>query len=262
VTVTGTNVKRGHDKKDARKFGRTLMETATCGERNHYLWRCIGPAQGKETTMTFEPRSLEVFQDCALFDSPGGPPFIRDALLTNVVPPWRHNREREEEASKHTIGDADIMVFERAAADELPSACLFLFSTPNGYEVSNIVPTNPGQLGYSKYNALLQNFVTLVVNPATERANFKVRLTAPHQSINDWVSSRTATALRQFSAAANKSTGSSHPLDRKNVGLALLFPLIRRRSGWTQRTCSLVARGGWLGRRLSARPGNPIRIRA
>jgi hypothetical protein len=238
------------------------METATCGERNHYLWRCIGPAQGKETTMTFEPRSLEVFQDCALFDSPGGPPFIRDALLTNVVPPWRHNREREEEASKHTIGDADIMVFERAAADELPSACLFLFSTPNGYEVSNIVPTNPGQLGYSKYNALLQNFVTLVVNPATERANFKVRLTAPHQSINDWVSSRTATALRQFSAAANKSTGSSHPLDRKNVGLALLFPLIRRRSGWTQRTCSLVARGGWLGRRLSARPGNPIRIRA
>jgi hypothetical protein len=191
------------------------METATCGERNHYLWRCIGPAQGKETTMTFEPRSLEVFQDCALFDSPGGPPFIRDALLTNVVPPWRHNREREEEASKHTIGDADIMVFERAAADELPSGCLFLFSTPNGYEVSNIVPTNPGQLGYSKYNALLQNFVTLVVNPATERANFKVRLTAPHQSINDWVSSRTATALRQFSAAANKSTGSSHPLDRK-----------------------------------------------
>ena len=166
------------------------METATCGERNHYLWRCIGPAQGKETTMTFESRSLEVFQDCALFDSPGGPPFIRDALLTNVVPPWRHNREREEEASKHTIGDADIMVFERAAADELPSGCLFLFSTPNGYEVSNIVPTNPGQLGYSKYNALLQNFVTLVVNPATERANFKVRLTAPHQSINDWVSSR------------------------------------------------------------------------
>jgi hypothetical protein len=168
-----------------------------------------------EIAMTFEPKSLEVFQDCALFGSAGRPPAIREALLNGVVAPWRHNPEREEQVSKQVIDGADVLVFERSAADDLPAASLFLWSAPNGYEVSNIVPPNPGQLSYSEYNALLREFVKRVVTPAAERAKFEVRLTAAQQSIDDWVSPRTALALRQFSAAANKSTGSSHPLDRK-----------------------------------------------
>lgn len=81
--------------------------------------------------------------------------------------------------------------------------------------MSNIVPLQAGELGYGKYNAILRDFEKRIAAPAARKADFEVKTTAARQSIDDWVPSKVADALRRFSAWANKSTGSAHPADRK-----------------------------------------------
>jgi hypothetical protein len=164
--------------------------------------------------MTFEPKALEVFQDCALISRGERPEVIREALLNSLVPPWSHSEKREKQLSSRTMPEADVLVLECRAHKGLASAFVALWSSPNGYEVSNIVPIETSKLSYSQYNAVLQDFVSRIAKPAAERAKFDVRLTSSQQSLVDWVSPEAATALRMFSAAANKSTGSSHPMDR------------------------------------------------
>ena len=85
----------------------------------------------------------------------------------------------------------------------------------NGYKVPNIVPRDYGELGITGYNDILNDFIDLIVKPASECSEFCVKITEREQSIQDWTSKEAADALHSFSVAANKSTGSGHPSDRK-----------------------------------------------
>jgi hypothetical protein len=61
----------------------------------------------------------------------------------------------------------------------------------------------------------LQDFAERIARPAAQRVGFQVKTTAARQSVEDWLSPKAAKALTLFSRAANKSRGSSHPLDRR-----------------------------------------------
>lgn len=76
------------------------------------------------------------------------------------------------------------------------------------------MPQNVGELGIAKYNAILRDFVAMIAEPAARTGDFKVELSSPHQSLDDWLDSEPAVALRRFSRLANKSTGAAHPMDR------------------------------------------------
>ena len=162
-----------------------------------------------------EPNSIEVFQDLALRGPANARDKLRLALIERASPPWAHAEDAEKRLASITVLEGDILAFEREADDLLPAAGLTLWSRPDGYEVTNIVPREMGQLGYAKYNALLQEFVAQIAEPAAAAARFSVEVTAGNQSLEDLTSPEVAKALRQFSGAANKSTGSSHPADRK-----------------------------------------------
>ena len=45
--------------------------------------------------------------------------------------------------------------------------------------------------------------------------NIKVELTSNEKNMEDWISENSLKKLKLFSIAANKSTGSAHPLDKK-----------------------------------------------
>jgi hypothetical protein len=107
------------------------------------------------------------------------------------------------------------MAFERDSGEGLEAAGVVLWGDEKGYKIINIVPLKVRELGYRGYNALLQDFAARVARPAAEMAGFKIELTSNRQSLDDWLPVEAATALRQFSVLANKSTGSSHPSDRK-----------------------------------------------
>lgn len=188
-----------------------------------------------------------VFQDLTLRAGAGASPGIRAALLDTAVSPWRHEPEMEREAKGMASADEDILVFARDADRDVKAASLFLWSNAGGYEVTNIVPRNGDGLGERGYNAVLSDFVERVVRPASARAGFRIEATAAEQTLEDWLPDAAASALRRFSATANRATGSSHPSDQARwhtfliaahgAAPALGTDLLRRwliEDGWTE----------------------------
>lgn len=175
-----------------------------------------------------DTNSIEVFQDLMLRAPAGDLSSVRSALLEHVAGQWSHAPEAENKLKKNTSLDGDVIAFQRKADSALPAAGLTLWSHADGYEVSNIVPREMGQLGFAKYNALLQEFADLIARPAAVAAGFLVEVTSSSQSLQDVSSPEVAAALTRFSGAANKSTGSTHPADRKRW---MHFLILEHRSG-------------------------------
>jgi hypothetical protein len=172
--------------------------------------------------MTSATKQLEVFQDLVLYGPAESRPALRKALLDRVAAPWHHDETKERQLSRDASGAADILAFQREESDGLAGATLTLWSQPDGYKVTNIVPLELGRLGYTRYNAILQDFEQQLAGPAAQQVGFRVKMTAARESIEDWLSPKAAQALWRFSRAANKSTGSSHPLDRERWFLFLI----------------------------------------
>lgn len=173
-------------------------------------------AHEMSTNIAIEPRrTLEVFQDLDLRGPVKDRSALREALLECVAAPWCHSEEKERALSTSAREYSDVLIFERAASDGLAAATIVLWSRPDGYEVTNIVPLDITELGRSQYNAILRDFEKQIATPAAGRVGFGVETTPPRQSIEEWASGSVVEALRRFSGAANKGTGSSHPLDQR-----------------------------------------------
>jgi hypothetical protein len=157
-------------------------------------------------------QDISVFQDLSLHCDTITLTDIRSALLKQATGPWRHAEERENKIPAHSSGD-DVIVFTREKGGGIEAVNLFMFSNNSVYKVTNIVPSQIGELSIDCYNSVLKDFVVHVVEPARRTVDFQIDITSARQSLNDWVSSDVAEALRRFSGSANKSTGSSHPLD-------------------------------------------------
>jgi hypothetical protein len=158
-------------------------------------------------------RTLEEFRDLKLRGPDSRRAEFRAALIANASDGWRHAPEREEHASAYSR-DADVVAFEHEKSNDLASAGLILWWRPGMYEVTNIVPIELRELKYGAYNALLNDFVAKVVAPIAGNFGFTIETTKDQQSLDDWVPKHVADALRSFSGAANKGTGSSHPMDQ------------------------------------------------
>ena len=81
--------------------------------------------------------------------------------------------------------------------------------------MTNIVPDGASQFDPEEYNAILQDFRVQIAEAAARKAGFIVETTNPNQSLDDWLTPKAAQTLGEFSATANKGTGSAHPRDRE-----------------------------------------------
>jgi hypothetical protein len=91
-------------------------------------------------------------------------------------------------------------------------------SPPEGAYVSNVLPgaeTGLSSLTPAQYHEILESFRDEVLLPVTRGKHLQVYLGDYTVDIEHWLSQDAAKLLRGFSRLANKSTGSSHPLDRK-----------------------------------------------
>ena len=82
------------------------------------------------------------------------------------------------------------------------------------FYVSNIIPAEAHRLSHGEYNGVLEDFYEKVFRPYAEQSGIPHNLTGADVGLDHWMSGATAEKLREFSACANKSTGSSHPNDR------------------------------------------------
>ncbi|TXT25787.1 MAG: hypothetical protein FD131_4465 [Rhodocyclaceae bacterium] len=158
--------------------------------------------------------SIEVFQNLHL-KGRSSASSIRTGILAQVQAPWHHDQEREEDIKGHASDGEDVIVLVRDGFDDVDESGMVLWQEGEGYRVSNIVPRNVGELGITKYNTILRDFVARIAEPAASTSGFNIELTSPHQSLDDWLDAEPAAALRRFSRLANKSTGAAHPMDRE-----------------------------------------------
>lgn len=137
-----------------------------------------------------------------------------DALVDHMTgaaeAPWARSPEGEA-----NIGDDRYRVFWRDADDALPAVGVALHLEPEGIQIVNIVPRDVGNLGPAVYNAVLQEFLKRLIQPAAAAHALSVVTSLPRTSLAAEVGPEIARLLVQFSGAANQSTGSSHPADFK-----------------------------------------------
>jgi hypothetical protein len=158
--------------------------------------------------------SLEVFQDLHL-RTRSASVSIRDLILSQLKAPWRHDLAREQSVKSYALHQEDVIALVREAVGGTDEVGLVLWQEEGGYRVSNIVPRKVGELGITKYNEVLQDFVMSVARPASAIGGFAVDLTSSRQTPEDWLEAAPAAALKRFSDLANKSTGAGHPRDQE-----------------------------------------------
>lgn len=158
---------------------------------------------------------LEIFQNLSLHVTNAPLSVIRESLIKQVAPPWKHEVQKENDLKRLGSGGEDIIVFSRESDSKAPTVGLVLWEDSEGYKVANIVPKESGSISIATYNAVLQDFVGKLVKPAADENEFRINLTESRQTVKDWLGEAPAAALRSFSGAANKSTGASHPKDQE-----------------------------------------------
>lgn len=157
---------------------------------------------------------MEVFQDLSV-DSLIDIKKLREKIIKQVGNGWTHDKKRENTISDEILADDDVIVFHRNAFDDVDESILILWQKQNSYYVTNIVPSNVGELGVSKYNIIINDFVDRVISPLKEKGDLDFKLSTKLKNIEDWLDMPSANALISFSKLANKSTRASHPSDQK-----------------------------------------------
>lgn len=97
-----------------------------------------------------------------------------------------------------------------------PAAKLWLTRRDRTPYVANVTPVEKVELTTNEYNAIAFQFYQDFVQPAGQNlSGIHVTLGKAEENLNDWMSEATAELLRTFTASANPSTGSSHPMDQE-----------------------------------------------
>ncbi len=159
--------------------------------------------------------AIEVFRDLHL----RGPRDRRDALRAHLLgslrAPWSFDEARSDSIRRNAVSADDVVLLRRDGSSDLPAAGLTLWGTAEGYSVPNVVPLEPGELSRRVYNLIVEEFARIYLEPIAAAHGFTVEMTAATQTLEDWISEPSSSALKRFSTLANKSTGASHPLDEQ-----------------------------------------------
>lgn len=138
-----------------------------------------------------------------------------DSLREALPAGWEYDEEAEKRLSGLTSGKFHCFVCDKPASQEV--ALLTIVTTTSGSQlyVSNIVPKNVDQLDVDQYNQILTSFADCCVKPIAGKKEFNYSLSSEEWLMEDHLDEATYNKLLGFSRAANKTTGSAHPLDRE-----------------------------------------------
>jgi hypothetical protein len=154
---------------------------------------------------------LEVFRDLEIRGERTKLTNFLSQFAKSLPPGWKRDRAREKEIGPYLQGRQ--FVFQVGVQDDRPSARLFIVVQDECLKVTNIVPMELHKLTRSDYNSFVEQF-SQIASPIARKLGLPIRLTSNQRDISELLDSETLRALRAFSAGANKSTGSAHPMDR------------------------------------------------
>jgi hypothetical protein len=171
---------------------------------------------------------MKVFQDLSIGPLTAGQERrLVERLESRLDEGWHRDKQREEELGRSSPSGTYWYCFVCSKNQDRQHAGLFLApkekTDPHLLYVANIVPADISELDYDQYNQILCEFHTRFLAPAAGDLGVTVKLSAPNVAIDQALSPEAFRLLKSFSHLANKSTGSSHPLDRKRWFDFLIF---------------------------------------
>lgn len=115
-------------------------------------------------------------------------------------------RDIRSEEETIVFGETPLYCFKRLFRSEIPSASVWLTEkTPPGIlSVSNVLPTEMGQLSYDEYNTIVSEFYEKIVQPIADKILIEATLTSPEILLKDFLSTESSKLLRTFSSFSNK----------------------------------------------------------
>lgn len=157
---------------------------------------------------------MKVFRNLKLIGSAREQTRLIDLIEQQLNNGWIRDREKEAELKSQSGYDYTIFICSKTASR--PAAGLILVTDENGYlYVSNIVPKDLGKLSKDQYNAILEEFLNRFVEHAAKGLDIQIITTPDERSMDNAMSPEMSHLLKQFSAAANKASGGTHPLDER-----------------------------------------------
>jgi hypothetical protein len=157
---------------------------------------------------------MKVFRDLYLNLSIARTDDFFNEVEQSLAVDWSRDHETEERTAREFRDK--YYYFACNKTEELETA-LVAFARKNDKiaYIANIVPREFGKLSKDQYNKILLDFYERCLKPICEKHSIPVEITTDNQSMADWVSDGTHKKLKLFSNAANKSTGTAHPLDQE-----------------------------------------------
>lgn len=157
---------------------------------------------------------MKVFQNLELRGDRKSLANLIENIRSRLIDGWARDEEIEHRYSQD-IGK-ETYCFSCTKMKDRESATLFIVhSEPSLLRVSNIIPRDKGELSIVQYNRILNDFYERFVRSAAEEIGVNGILSSDEMKLEDLISHEAAKKLRTFSSCANRSTGSSHPMDRE-----------------------------------------------
>lgn len=157
---------------------------------------------------------MKVFRELEIY----GPQSALNKVVETIEPQLREGwtRQPDLEEKMVSIGPSVSYCFSCTRMGPREAADLWLANkNDNTLYVSNVVPREIRELNFDQYNLIVEEFYRLFVVPSAAQLELDHLLSSDKESIEDWMSAESARKLKLFSDAANKSTGSAHPLDQQ-----------------------------------------------
>lgn len=144
-------------------------------------------------------------------DAQHSPEFFA-ALDENLPAGWSRAKDAEERAKSGL--DREFYYYLRASAEGRVGAMVAIYRRDaETLYVSNVVPSDSGRLEHDEYNAILREFCEQALQRVETKFPTAFVLAGEDLDLGRLMSTAAFAKLQTFSAAANKSTGSAHPLD-------------------------------------------------
>jgi hypothetical protein len=157
---------------------------------------------------------VKVFRELKLIGSASEQERLIGLIERQLTNGW--TRDRGEEAKVKPRSGYDYIIFTCSEIMSRPAALLLFIADENDYlYVCNIVSKDGKALGEDRSNAILEEFLTQFIEPAAKGLDIEIFTNSDELTIDNAMSPEMSQLLRQFSGAANKSSGGTHPLDER-----------------------------------------------
>lgn len=156
---------------------------------------------------------MKIFRDLKLIGSANEQEELINRIEQNLRNGWL--RARDKEAQFKSEVRRDYRIFVCSETSSRPEVVLFFHRDQNGFlYLGSIIPKG-GELGKDDYNAVLEEFLTLFIEPVAQGLDIQIVTTPAERTIDTPISRELAQLLKYFSVIANKSLGGTHPLDEQ-----------------------------------------------